>query len=363
MNNNIFDEQNENVLEEISEVKDCKCPQCGANMVFDADVEGLNCNYCGYSLNLNGEKSKAENDFLTAEIEDNWKEDAQIAHCPNCGSQNIVDKDTISCVCPFCNTPLMFSVEELKGAKPDRVIPFKISKEEAINCYVKWIKNKLYVPSKLKKSIPNPIQNSVYIPSWTFDTNSFCTYKGVLGKTYTTTVGSGKNRRTVTRVRWFSIRGVHQKNVDDILICSGKQLTQNELQNLAPFNTNDSFIYDNRFLAGHVAEHYNLDLKDGWKQAQNIIKNQIRMEILSKYSYDRINYLEFTPVYADIKYKYVLVPIWISSYSFKNKKYSFYVNGETGKITGKYPISIIKVLATIFIVLAIIIAIIYFLYY
>lgn len=363
MNNDLFEEQINNTQEEvIEEIKDCKCPQCGANMNFDSEVDGLKCDYCGYSLILNGQKSQIENDFLTATNEDNWKEDAQIASCPNCGSENVVDKDTISCICPFCNTPLVFKLDELKGAKPDRVIPFKISNKDAVDFYKKWIKNKFFVPMKLKKHIPNPIQSSVYIPSWTFDTNSYCTYKGRLGKTYTTTVGTGKNRHTVTRVRWFRISGVHQKIVDDILICSGKQLSQNDLTKLSPFNTNESYVYDNRYLAGHIAEHYNLELKDGWESAKNIIRGQIRSEILSKYYYDRIDYLEFTPIYADIKYKYVLVPVWISNFMYKNKKYIFYVNGESGRITGKYPISVVKVLITVFIVLAIIIGLIFFIY-
>ena len=288
MNNDFLDDQLENSQEEtIQEYKECKCPQCGANMNYNPEAEGLKCDYCEYSLYLGGEKSKIENDFLSAKIENNWKEEAQTASCPNCGSKNVVDNSTISCVCPFCNTPLLFEVEELAGAKPDRVIPFKISNKEALQNYIKWLKNKFYVPSKLKKNIPNPVQNSVYIPSWTFDTNSFCTYKGRLGKTYTTTVGSGKNRRTVVRVRWFRISGVHQKIVDDILICSGKQLSQTDLQNLSPFNTNDSFVYDSRYLAGHVAEHYNLELKDGWVQAQNIIRNQNLYFFLKNYCFNR----------------------------------------------------------------------------
>lgn len=364
MNNDFFEDQVENVQEEIiQEVKDCKCPQCGANMNYNAESEGLKCDYCGFSLNLNGETSSVENDFLSANVEDNWKEDAQTASCPNCGSKNVVDRETISCVCPFCNTPLMFNLEELKGAKPDRVIPFKISNQMALENYKKWLKKKFYVPSKLKKDIPNPVQSGVYIPSWTFDTNSFSNYKGRLGKTYTTTVGSGKNRRTVTRVRWFRISGVHQKTVDDILICSGKQLSQNDLEKISPFNTNDSYVYDNRYLAGHVAEHYQLDLKDGWSKAQNIIRTQIRSEILSQYYYDRIDYLEFTPVYTDIKYKYVLVPIWISHYIHKNKKFIFYVNGESGKISGKYPVSVLKVLMTVVLIAALIIGVLLFIYF
>lgn len=350
---------NPNVDEELlsAENEVYKCPTCGANLKYDATNNGLKCDYCDFELNMSGEKSSVENDFLSAEEHEKWGNVIQTAVCKNCGAKNVIDKNTLSLNCPFCNSPMLISCDEFSGLKPDRVIPFKIDMNTANNNYQIWLKKKFFAPSKLKKTLPYPINNSIYIPAWTYDSESFSTYKGRLGKYYTTTVGSGKNRRTVTRIRWFRISGVHQKNIDDILICAGNKLKQAELDKIAPFDTNNSYVFDNRYLAGHSAEHYEMSVQDGWKDAQEIVKKQIKVEILHKYVYDVVDYLDFTPIYTNIKYKYVILPVWLSNFTYKNKKYYYLVNGETGKINGNYPLSIWKVLITVLVVIAFIVSI------
>lgn len=354
---------NPNVDEELltAENETYKCPSCGANLKYEPSNNGLKCDYCGFELNMSGQTSTEENDFLKADNHQKWDNTVQKAVCKNCGAHNVIEKTTLSSKCPFCDSPMIISVEEFEGLKPDRVIPFKIDMETARQNYKAWIKKRFYVPSNLKKDIPNPTSNSIYVPTWTYDSESFSQYKGRLGKRYTVTVGSGKNRRTVTKIRWYHISGVHHKSIDDILICSGNKISQKEIDKITPFDTNNSYVFDNRYLAGHTAEHYNVTVQEGWKQAQNIINEQIKSEILRKYHYDVVDYLNFTPVYTNIKYKYVVLPVWLSSYNYKNKKYHYLVNGETGKISGNYPLSIWKILFTVLLVSTIFIGLILFL--
>ena len=93
-----------------------------------------------------------------------------------------------------------------------------------------------------------------------------------------------------------------------------------------------------------------------------LFKKQLNLrEILSKYTYDVIDYLNVNTSFDKITYKYVILPVWICNYSYNNKKYQFMVNGETGKIVGKTPVSPIKVTALVFVIIAVIIlAMLYF---
>ena len=279
-----------------------------------------------------------------------------IVACDNCGAKNVVSKKDITSTCPFCGSSAAIKKDELIGEKPNRVIPFKVGKEDVIKTYQKWIKKKFFVPSKVKKEIPNPLLNGVYIPSWTYDSNTLSTYKGRLGKRYTVTVGSGNNRRTETRIRYFSISGVHATFLDDVLICSGEKLKQDVLDKLTPYNTNDSYVYDERYLLGFMAEHYNLSLKDGWEKAKQKGKKIIESEILSKYHYDIVDYLKVNTTYDKIKYKYVILPVWICHYTYNDKKFQFMINGETGKIVGKYPVSALKISFVVLLLIALIVA-------
>lgn len=338
-----------------------KCPSCGANLKYDPENGVLKCDYCGHNLKLKGEASSEEFDFLKAEDDlTSWSKETKILHCQNCGANNVVQDNQFVKSCPFCNSSLISSTTDLPGLRPNRVIPFKISEEHSIKIYQNWLKKHLFAPSTVKKTLPNPETHGVYLPTWTYDTITYSEYEGRLGERYTVVVGSGKNRRVETRIRYFRIRGIKQLFLDDILVASGKKINQKQLEKLSPFDTNNSFVYDNRFLSGFSAEHYDITLKEGWQIGEKIAKREIERSILSGYRYDVVDYLRVKTTYDQMKYKYVLLPIWICSFQYHNKTYRFYVNGETGRLDGKAPISPTKIIFLILIIIVLFIIVIWF---
>ncbi|HHU80075.1 MAG TPA: TFIIB-type zinc ribbon-containing protein [Acholeplasmataceae bacterium] len=354
-------EQNEN-LEVKTDNEIFKCPGCGSNMFYDPDHETLSCDYCGSQIAIDGQTNVNELDLFTASDDDNsWEAETKVVHCDNCGANTVVDINDIARVCPFCGSPSVGSSDERAGMKPTSVVPFKVSRDEALNKYTSWIKRKTYVPKTVKNELPNPIFNGIYLPTWTYDANTISSYKGRFGEHYVTTVGSGKNRRTVTRTRYYYVNGTISRTYDDILISGSTRLEQKRLDKISPFNTNVSKEYDKRYLAGFSAEHYTINVRSGWDTAKKRIEEDIRSSIIRKYRPDVVSYLHIKTHYENITYKYVLVPLWLCTYKYNNKEYGFMVNGENGKITGKYPISIPKVLLTIaiFIIIIVVALIIY----
>ena len=333
-----------------------KCPQCGANLKYDIESQSMACEFCGFHLHLNSETSNEEHDFASSDedAKTRWDKTVKKANCANCGAEVIVNSSELSVKCPFCQTSMVISNDEIQGIKPDRVIPFKVSDKVCIENYQKWLKKKAFAPTKIKKVLPKPTLFSTYIPSWTYDSDVFATYTGRLGVEYQVTVGSGKNRHTETRIRYFNISGTIQIKVDDVLVNAGKSINQKEIQAIEPFSTNDSLIYDNRYLAGHGCEHYSMDVKQGWNVAKGIINGMLRAKILSRYTYDVVDYLNIYPTYSNITYKYVIVPIWLCYYLFAKKEYRFIANGENGRIYGNYPKSALKITILVVVILAII---------
>lgn len=361
MNNN----QDFEELEELqANSEGYSCPSCGAPIKFDPKSATLECSYCGFKYQFDGQKTDKEFDLESDEFnqDNSWNNETKTVKCEGCGALNVLDTDGMTSTCPFCGSHKVIDTNELSGIKPHRVLPFKLNEEEAKEIYAKWVKRKFFTPNKVKKSKIEVIVSGVYLPMWTFDTKTFSSYKGRLGKHYTTTVGSGKNRRTVTKTRWYSISGNINVNFDDLLVNAGKQISQKEIEAIAPFSTNDSYEYDKKFLAGFSAEHYQLSLKDGWEMAKHLSVPIIESNILSRYVYDVKGEVIIYPNYYDSKYKYVLVPIWIGNYTYKGKNYRFIVNGETGKLTGKAPVSALKVTLTVLFILLIVGLIIFLVY-
>ena len=289
-----------------------------------------------------------------------WKNEVTVFRCPQCGAENVAPKTQLSMVCPFCGSNQVIDDKAIVGLKPNRIIPFKLDKKQSVDVYQHWLKKKILVPHKVKVNIPKLVQAGVYIPSWTYDTNTFTTYQGRLGEHYTVTVGSGQNRHTETRTRYFYVSGTKQVIFDDVLVEASRKISQTDLNSVAPYNTNGSILYDERYMAGFQSEHYSTDCHQGWNVAKNLMAPVIKQKILSDYRYDVVDYLNVKTQYANITYKYVLLPMWIGNYQWNGKTYSFIVNGETGRMTGSYPKSWLKIAGIVLIVLAVIALLVYF---
>lgn len=343
-------ERNINTEKANIQTDEFSCPNCDGALEFTPDKQLLCCKYCGFEMPIDGQISDKEHDFLiNIEEKNTWDLESKVIHCDNCGANTVIDNSEISFCCPFCGSNSVVETNEISGIKPHRVVPFKISNEISIDNYSKWIKKKFFVPKKVKKNLPSLKLRGVYLPVWTFDTNTFSLYNGRLGKRYTTTVGNGKKKRTVTKIRYFNISGDQILKFDDFIVNASSNFSQDEINQISPFNTNDSYLYEKSYLVGFSAEHYTISLNASWQNSKLLMKKQIERKILSRYSYDVVSYLNVSTTYNDIKYKYVLIPIWIGTYSYNNKNFRFISNGETGKSSGKYPISPFRVALIIFI--------------
>ena len=127
-----------------------------------------------------------------------------------------------------------------------------------------------------------------------------------------------------------------------------------DIKAISPFPTNDAPAYRTEYLRGYSASTYNKDGAQCWNECKDLIKTDIERQILRKYDYDIKSYLNVKTAILKQKYKYILVPVYVGHYKYKGKLYNFFINGSTGKITGKTPISAWKVFFTVLISLAIV---------
>jgi hypothetical protein len=124
------------------------------------------------------------------------------------------------------------------------------------------------------------------------------------------------------------------------------------MKGLEPFNLGELVKYKSGFLSGFLSERYSIGLKEGWEKARSYINSRIKWGIERKINADEIRNLIVNTSYNNIKYKHILLPVWISAYTYKNKVYRYMVNGETGEVKGEAPVSPIKVGLTVLAVLA-----------
>jgi len=332
-----------------------KCPSCGANTIFDPVTQKMKCKYCESEIDF--EKAIANQEtsiqnLLKQSIP--WDKDTSVFRCDNCGAVEVVSNTEIAKDCPYCRSTSVIKTDEIAGLKPYGVIPFELDKQQAQQFAVNCVKKRFYVPKKFKKNFVADNLRGVYNPAFTFDSQTFSTYVGRLGRyeTRTRVVSDGRGghrTETYTVTIWFNVSGNYSAFFDDILIQASSTIGQLTIDKLAPFDTHTAKKYDANFLFGFSANQYNRDGMSCWNEAKKIIDKNIYRGILSRYTYDVVGSFNIQTCCDNITYKYLLLPIYIGATKFKQKVYNYFINGVNGKFTGNTPKSVPKILATIFV--------------
>lgn len=342
------------------------CPSCSASIQFNPSSSKLSCPYCGFEEEI--AKPEQEKDQIAEEInfEDalnrsnfNWGDEKKIVICDTCAGESVYDALEIANVCPYCGSNHLMESSAENALAPNGVCPFEITQEQADANFQRWIKGKLFAPNEAKRKAKADEFLGVYLPYWTFDTKTASQYSAQYGINRTVTDREGKTR---VETDWYSTSGFYQQFIDDFLVRATTRYEEGLLKKVEPFQTNRSIAYQKNYLTGYIAERYSIGLEDGWKIAQNGIHNQlhneIEQQIMLRHGAHQVRALRFSTTHSNITFKYVMLPLWVSSFRYKDKVYQFLVNGQTGKVGGQSPISAIKVTFAVLAILAIV-AVIY----
>ena len=343
------------------------CPSCGGAIQFNPANNMLTCPYCGYEEEIpqaedEKEAIAQEIDFYAAEQRNsiNWGVEKKVVICQTCAAESIYDALEVANICPYCSSNHLMEASAENALAPNGVAPFQVTKQQANEHFKRWIKGQLFAPNEAKRSARADAFKGLYLPYWTFDTQTSSQYTARYGKHRTVKDRDGKSR-TVTD--WYTTSGFYQQFIDDTLVRATTRHDDKILRSVEPFQTNGINAFQQQYLTGYIAERYSIGLEDGWKIAQKQIRNQLQneisMRIRRQYHADIVSNVQLSTSYSNITYKYVMLPLWHSSFRYNNKTYEFMVNGQTGKVGGQFPISPIKVAIAIFLVM-VVIAVIYF---
>jgi len=332
-----------------------KCCNCAANLSFKPGTDSLVCPYCNTQNTLASAPAEIiENDyrkFLSENGNAVPKEELTVCKCSNCGASTTLPPNVTSSTCPYCDTPLVLqNAATCSLIKPKYLLPFKIERNQAKDKFIAWVKGLWFAPNKLIDYARHSTEklNGVYMPYWTYDSNTVTNYNGERGEYYYVSVsykdanGNTKTRQE-RRTRWYPASGTVNEVFDDVLVCAAESLPHKLSQKLEPWDLKELVDFDPRFLAGFLTESYQLNLEHGFEKAKNIMSAQISVTVKSHIGGDTQRVHNMNTSYNDIMFKHILLPLWISAYKYNNKTYRFTVNARTGEVVGERPYSFWKI--------------------
>lgn len=350
-----------------------KCPNCGADMAFDSESGKLRCDSCGrtdsietmagekqsssggtYTYSADQKDEEAADDDFDNDFEDLPDEDVSASqntfsgdeateyHCKNCGAILITDAQTTATTCSFCGAGVVLGDRLTGSLAPSKVIPFSISKEQAQEAFKKWCRKGLLTPSDFMNADRIKNITGLYVPFWLYDLNGRGEVDATCTRTRTYTMGDW----IYTETKYYHVYRKVDLNYLGIPCDASKKMEDTMMDKLEPYEYNNLKEFNMPYLAGYIAEKYDFDDTALLPRIKNRTSSYVEAYIRSTINgYSTVSYQRKNIDIRQRKADYTLLPVWMVCYDYKQAERNFAMNGQTGKIVGKPPLSAAKIMA------------------
>ncbi|SCW43444.1 hypothetical protein SAMN02910456_01106 [Ruminococcaceae bacterium YRB3002] len=305
-----------------------KCPGCSGNLFYDSDSNSLICKFCGNSFNpdifdMLEAFSKVENEEGDA-AEDDGKHEIV---CASCGAVVITDENTASSICCYCGSPALSARRLTKEFRPDYILPFKVTKEEARRLFIDWTKQNKYIPKDFASEQNINKLTGLYVPFWLVDCKCDAEFYG------TGYINDGANRGVFSLSREISFY------LSRVPFDGSRKISDRLMAAVEPFDYSELRPYKDSYLPGYYAERYDQTPLELSKKVSTRTKRYAEetIKLMSCGQYDEVSFNNGYSSSSEFKHSYALLPVWFMNYQYDGINYGFAINGQTGEVCGDLP--------------------------
>lgn len=331
-------------MTQTEQILEYKCPCCGAALQFSGIEQKLSCEYCDNTFDLEtvqafneGETSHTDHWEVTANT--GWTSSEQdsvvVFSCPSCGGELMTEETTAATFCPFCGNPTVLPGRLSGGVRPDSVIPFQTTKDDAVQAFKNLCKGKFLLPKEFTAEHRLEKITGVYVPFWLYDCDS-----GFDGRYSATRVHhwSDANYR-YTRTEHFLLLRSADAKFSAIPMDGSAKMEDAIMESIEPYDFSKLVDFDTAYLTGFFADKYDVEVQAGYDRVRQRVSHSMD-ELIAP---TLLGYATAIPTTKNVhveqgQAKYVLLPVWMLHTKYRDKTYVFAMNGQTGKMTGTFPI-------------------------
>jgi DNA-directed RNA polymerase subunit RPC12/RpoP len=324
------------------------CPRCGAVTRYDVAAGGISCEHCGFTAAVKAKTvgmAAREFEFTVETLEkaeQGWGESKLELHCDACGADLVIPEKVLAISCPFCTSNRV----NIRPAPSDQLqplflIPFQVKPESNVERARKWLGTGWFHPKEL--SVDTVISHfmGIYLPFFTFDADIDARWKAQVGyerqeRYYDS---SSKEWRTRTVIDWRWENGRVQVNVDDMILTGSSHVSRTILERIYPFQLQALKEYKPGFLAGWQAHGADIPLPNAWDDAKGSMRELARKTCHDDIPTRHVRNFSMNADFNNETWRYILLPVYLSSYCFQEKVYQVMINGQTGAISGQKPVA------------------------
>ena len=324
-----------------------KCPSCGGAIEFDSNIQKMRCPYCDTEFDMASIREMEEelasegSDELNWNLEtgNEWQDEEGrnmvVYVCQSCGGEIAADRTTAASSCPFCDNQVVMTGNLSGELRPDYVIPFKLDKAAAKEGLYNHFKGKRLLPKVFKDENHIDEVKGVYVPFWLFDAdvNGRIHYRGTRVRKWST-----RDFDFIETSHFDILRGGSMA-FDMVPVDGSTKMPEELMESIEPYNYRDNQKFSSAFLAGFVANKYDISAKESESRANQRIRATTEQAFRNTVQ----GYATVTQTSSNIKLsngqvKYALLPVWRLNTTWRGKQYVFAMNGQTGKFVGDLPL-------------------------
>jgi LSD1 subclass zinc finger protein len=351
----------------VLQIQSFPCSSCGAKLEYNPGAARLKCPYCGSEEEIPVDDGVEEIPFTPEIPKPELSQLAQNAievACPGCRASITFIPPEIAGKCPFCGTGIVAEGQTAHPVvTPGGILPAQISAKDAKVAVQKWINSRWFAPTALKHLAQKEGVQGVYLPFWTCDSQTYSAYNGQRGDYYyrtrsvSRTNSEGQTEWVEEEVRetsWRSVSGQVNRFFDDVLVVGTRQIPEEKLVKLEPWDLEHLVPYSPAYMAGFKAQRSQVALNDAIVKAKMAMDRRIEVDVQDDIGGDEQRVGAIQTNYTDITYKHILMPVWISAYRYRNKQFQVMVNAQTGQVLGERPWSVEKIAAAVIVSLLVV---------
>lgn len=330
----------------MSTLQEYKCPCCGGALEFNSSVQKMKCPFCDTEFEM--EVLEAYDNQLGNEQQSDMTWDANAGQewetgeadglktyvCKSCGGEIIGDETTAATSCPYCDNPIVLMGQFSGSLKPDYVIPFKKDKKAAVAGLKNHYEGKILLPKVFKDQNHIEEVKGVYVPFWLFDADATASirYKATKERRWS------DSNYEYTETSYYSVQRGGYIGFNTVPVDGSTKMPDELMESVEPYNFSEAVPFQTAYLAGYLADKYDVTDAESVERANERIKKSTEEEFRNTVTgYNTVTTENTYINLQNAQAKYALYPVWMLNTQWNGKKYTFAMNGQTGKMVGDLP--------------------------
>ena len=354
-----------------TQVTNYQCPACTGPLHYSAKSGKLACDYCGSSFDVAeiealyarkeaeaaaakqaadakaeaaqaakaeaAEAAAASGGWDTSDLSRDWGAEAdglRVYSCPSCGAELICDQSTAATACPYCGNPAIVPGQFSGALRPDYILPFRLSKDDAVQALRAHYKGKPFLPRSFTSANHIEQIQGVYVPFWLFDggAEGAASYRASNTNVYET------GDYEITETRHYHVVRAGSLAFEKIPVDASSKMPDDHMDSIEPFDYAQLRPFSTAYLPGYLADKYDVTIANSRDRADTRCREPLAQALRDTVT----GYGACVTEREDIalrrgKVHYALLPVWMLSTKWRGQDFLFAMNGQTGKLVGDLP--------------------------